>query len=510
MSTEMAVEKKEARKASAFLNFTTWQLTGIVAAIAVWVILTYVVATPEGLSKAGWDTAKIMFMMVCLWVTDALPAGICAFLMVVLLAVTGATDWSAKDTGATKISNALSGFSGREMWLIASAFILGIALVDSGLGRRITYAVMSIKMFAQSFSRFMLGFCLVQWIMAPFVPSSTAKSGIFVPLANGVIDGLGIKPYAETGKHSNNAAALMIHTAWMTNSVGSMFATGTAGVVAGLGILSAVSKESISWGGYALAMVPPTLCIVLGSFYVLIKMFPPEIKAIPGGAEAAHERYKELGPLTAVEKRTLFILAATLLAWIFEKQTGLNTTTTAMMACLLLMAPGIGVGVSAKEILNKKMGWDAILLLGAGFSLAAAMTKTGCAVWLGKVAFGGLGLATWSPLAVIAFFCGFMFISHFGFCSATAHKLALMPMVLTAASAVGFNPVWIALPVAVASTHSFVLHTMSPPNMIAYGTGHFPLNDMIKSGLVVTVLAWVILSVFAVVWFPLAGVPIYK
>jgi anion transporter len=498
---------KEQRKT--YLGFTLVQIAGLIGAFCIWVSMAYVFPAPAGLSSPGWAATAIMLMMIVIWITDALPSGVCAFLIVILLTLTGATDWGQKLTPNSKILNALTGFSAKETWLIAAAFILGMGVIESGLGQRITYRIMSLSIFATSFKKLILGFCFVQWIMAPFVPSSTAKAGIFIPLAQGILSTLGIKPYAETGNRSNNASALIIHTAWMTNSVGSMFATGTAGIVTGLGLLSSVGKVSVPWIDYFLAMMPLTVCVVIGSWYCMVKLFPPEIDKLPGGVQEAKARYAALGPLTSLEKRTAVIFFVTLLMWIFEKQIGIDSTTTAMIACFLLLTPVIGIGIKDKIAL-KRIGWDAVLLLAAGLSLSTALTKTGAAVWLAKAIFGGIGMETWHPAGVLAFFTAFVFLTHLGFAGNTAHKLAILPLVISSAMSMGLNPVWIGLPAIVSSTHSFILHTMSPPNVIGFGTGYFPLNDMIKSGIVVTIMSWIVIVVFAMVWFPLIGIPIYK
>jgi len=494
-----------------FSRFSRLQLAGLLLALCIWLSMTYVITPPETLSQPAWAATKIMFMMIVIWMTDALPSGVCAFLIVISLALTNATDFGTTITPTTKLQNALVGFSAKETWLIAAAFILGMAVLESGLGRRITYTIMSVPFFARSFEKFMFGFGVVQLFVGPFIPSSTAKAGIFIPLGQGVLATLGIKPYTETNKRSNNASGLLIHTAWMTNTVGSMFATGTVGIVTGLALLATVSKgaATISWGDYFIAMAPVITFLFIGSWYVMIKMFPPEINEIPGGVEVARERFESLGPLTGVEIRTGLIFIATLLMWIFEKKIGIDSTTTALIACLLLLAPVTGFGVKDKDVL-KRLGWDAILLLAAGLSLSTVLTKTGAATWIAKVLFGGMGMETWSPISLIAFYSAVMFVSHLGFAGNTAHKLAMIPIVITSAMSLGLNPLWVGLPAILASTNAFILHTMSPPNVIAYGTGYFPLMDMIKSGTVVTVLCWVIIVVFAVFWFPLVGIPVYK
>ncbi|MBU2699628.1 di/tricarboxylate transporter [Sporomusaceae bacterium BoRhaA] len=137
------------QKRKTFCGFTTLQIAGLTLAACIWFIMTYVASPPVGLSKAGWAATEIMFMMIVIWITDALPSGLCAFLIVILLALTGATDWSSKNTPNTRILSALIGFSAKETWLIAAAFVLGMGLVESGLGRRVTYSIMSIKIFAR-------------------------------------------------------------------------------------------------------------------------------------------------------------------------------------------------------------------------------------------------------------------------------------------------------------------------------------------------------------------------
>ena len=47
------------------------------------------------------------------------------------------------------------------------------------------------------------------------------------------------------------------------------------------------------------------------------------------------------------------------------------------------------------------------------------------------------------------------------------------------------------------------------PPMADFGTGYFPLNDMIKSGIAVTILSFVVIVFFAMIWFPIVGIPFY-
>lgn len=483
------------------------KIFGIGLAAAIGIGLLYIAPLPAGISSAGWASLAVLLMMLTLWITDAIPGGTSAFLGLILLTLTEATSWGGKVTAKTKIINALSGFSQSETWLVLAAFVLGVALVESGLGLRITYRIMSFNFIGKSFRRVMLGLVGAMTVIAPFIPSSTAKAGIFVPLSQGVLDTLGIKPQAETGVRSNCATAMMINNGWMTNTTGLAFATGSAGTVTGIGILATVSHVTVSWFDYLLAMFLPTMIVVVFAWWMLLKLFPPEFTAMPGGGEEARQRYNDLGPMKPVEKRVLAIFGFTLVMWILEKQIQVDTATTAIISCFLLMAPVVGLGMKDKDIL-RKVSWSGVILFGTSMSLAKAFSSTGAAKWLAQIVFGNLQMASWSPLAIVAFFSGFMFITHLLFASGTAHKVTFMPLILAYTTTLGINPIWIGLPVIISSGNAFMLHTMTPPNIIAYGTGHFRLPDFIKSGTLLTIFAWLIYVAAAMVWFPLIGIPV--
>ncbi len=484
------------------------KLIGLGLATALGIVMLFLVPLPAGITSAGWASLTVLLIMLVLWMSDAVPGGTSAFAGLVLLALTDATAWgSGKITAKVKITNALSGFGQSETWLVLAAFVLGVALVESGLGLRITYRIMSWSFIGKNFRRVMLGMVGAMTAIGPFIPSSTAKAGIFIPLSQGILNTLGIKPQSETGERSNNATAMMINNAWMVNTTGLCFATGSAGTVTGLGLLATLNNAHVSWVEYMIAMLPPTMLIIIFGWWMLLKFFPPEIEAMPGGVEEAQKRYRDLGPMKAVEKRVLAIFLFTLVMWIFEKNVKINTATTAIISCLLLMAPVIGLGMKDKDIL-RKVDWGGVILFGVSMSLAAAFGRTGAAKWLAQVVFGNIQMGSWPPIAIVGFFSAFMFVTHLLFASGTAHKLTFMPLILAYTTTLGINPVWIGLPVIISSGNAFMLHTMTPPNIIAYGTGHFRLPDFIRSGVFLSIVACAVYTVAAMVWFPLIGIPI--
>src|SRR5439155_273556 len=74
-------------------------------------------------------------------------------------------------------------------------------------------------------------------------------------------------------------------------------------------------------------------------------------------------------PLTGPERRTLVVLLLTTTLWLTDAWHGLNPSIPALLAALLLVAPGIGV--FGWKDLEARLSWELILTVGASLSLAS-------------------------------------------------------------------------------------------------------------------------------------------
>ncbi|HEV8201495.1 MAG TPA: SLC13 family permease, partial [Candidatus Polarisedimenticolia bacterium] len=81
------------------------------------------------------------------------------------------------------------------------------------------------------------------------------------------------------------------------------------------------------------------------------------------------------------------------------------------------------------------------------------------------------------------------------FASNTAAATLLVPMVIAAAQAAGFDPVRPALGVGLAATSGFIFPVSTPPNAIVFGTGLLPLRRMIPAGFLLDLTSFVVIGV---------------
>ncbi|KAJ2825583.1 hypothetical protein IWW50_002783, partial [Coemansia erecta] len=120
---------------------------------------------------------------------------------------------------------AISGFSNKVSWLVFCAFHIGKAVEKTGFGKRVSLALVS----AMGRSALGIGYavCLAELILAPFIPSNTARGGgIVYPIVESVIASLGV----DRQKGEDPVGGFLSFVAASANLISSsLFVTGMAG-----------------------------------------------------------------------------------------------------------------------------------------------------------------------------------------------------------------------------------------------------------------------------------------
>ena len=102
----------------------------------------------------------------------------------------------------------------------------------------------------------------------------------------------------------------------------------------------------------------------------------------------------------------------------------------------------------------------------------------------------------------------FLIVIHLGFASATALASTMIPIiisVLTAVQTPGINVIGMTMLLQFVVSFGFILPVNAPQNMIAYGTDTFDARDFVRTGLVITLAATVLLVIFALTYWPWMG-----
>ena len=127
---------------------------------------------------------------------------------------------------------------------------------------------------------------------------------------------------------------------------------------------------------------------------------------------------------------------------------------------------------------------------GGGLSLASAMEANGVGELLGAQVAGLAGLPSLS--VVLAVTAGVIFLTELT--SNTATAATLVPILGALAPGLGFEPLLLAVPAAIAASCAFMLPVATPPNAIVFGSGRVGIAEMSRAGLWLNVIGTVLIT----------------
>jgi di/tricarboxylate transporter len=119
-----------------------------------------------------------------------------------------------------------------------------------------------------------------------------------------------------------------------------------------------------------------------------------------------------------------------------------------------------------------------------------------------------LGLQQASAFVILMLLSLFLIVIHLGFASATALASTMIPIIISVLLAVQtpeINAVGMTMLLQFVVSFGFILPVNAPQNMIVYGTDTFDARDFIRTGLVITLAAAVLLLVFSLTYWPWMG-----
>ena len=204
----------------------------------------------------------------------------------------------------------------------------------------------------------------------------------------------------------------------------------------------------------------------------------------------------------SAERRLMLVVGVTFVAWMtrlllapYLPAGAWTDGTIAIIASLVLflLPDGTGRPLLVWEEANRAP-WGVIMMFGGGLALAAGMTASGLAQWLGDAL---LPLSA-VPLLLVALCVVAMVVLITEFASNVATASAIVPVVASLILALGVQPELLAIPVAFAASWGFMLPAGTGPNAIAWSTGRIRIGRMVTAGLMLD-LAGVALIV-GIVW----------
>jgi sodium-dependent dicarboxylate transporter 2/3/5 len=449
-------------------------------------------------------TLALLVLMVVWWVTEALPIPVVALLPGFAAPIMGVVGLDKETASLIDFDSrvAFTCYANRVIFLLLGGFLIAAAARKWGLDRRITLWILSKGKLAESTKGLLLVMMGISALLSMWI-SNTATTAMMLPIGLGLLSTLGIRP-----GESRYGTILLLGIAYAASIGGVGTLIGTPPNAIAVGILSKYNFSTLSFLEWMKVGLPYVFIFIPLSWFILIKLFPPEIRFLPGGKEQILQERKKLGKPSRGEINTAIVFTLAALMWItnpfwryllpekiFSQLAWVDEYIIAMFCGILLFL--MPVSLKHKRFTlewndSKSIDWGTLILLGGGIALSNLMFKTGLAKWL---AISFVGLFGKPPVLLLVFIVVLLIDFLTEITSNTAVTSMMLPVLLAIATQSGSDPTTLAITAAMGSSMAFMLPVATPPNALVYGTGAIKLKDMIKTGIALDIAGW-FLTVF--------------
>jgi solute carrier family 13 (sodium-dependent dicarboxylate transporter), member 2/3/5 len=473
-------------------------------------VLLVLLALPLPLPVAGHRMAAILGLVVVLWTTEALPMAVTAMLGPMLAVIFGVAD----------ARSALAPFADPIIFLFIGSFILAEAMFVHGVDRRIAFTALSSPFVGSSATRVLVVYAAVATVLSMWI-SNTATTAMMFPIGLSIVNHLmRSAPRDEASRQSVRqfALGLMLLTSFGASVGGMATPVGTPPNLIGLGMLERIAHVRISFFGWMALGLP----IVVLLFGFLVALFSSTARGLQLGAASGdllRDELRRLGPLSPAERNVLFAFGVTVVLWVAP---GLLTIggweqTAFAQAYAKAMPEGIAAMVGAMLLFVLPVDWRArrftitwdqavridwgiVLLYGGGLAIGGLAFSTGLADALGR------GITAWLPshssFVLTALFTATAIVLSEA-TSNTASANMIVPVAIAVAQAAGVRPVEPALGATLGASMGFMMPVSTAPNAIVYSSGFIPITAMMRYGIALDVVAFVLIVAAVTIAGPL-------
>ncbi len=479
------------------MRITRWQLGGLLAGIAVFVLLL-VLDTPlagPGSDARAAHAAAVAALMAVWWLTEALPIYVTACVPLVAAPILGVF----KGGFAANLLSVALQYVDPYIWLFAGGMCIAAAMQQWDLHRRIALTVM--RIIGTDPRHLLFGFLAATAFISLWI-SNTATATMMMPIGMAIIAQLERQTGGRRMKYYG--MAIMLSIAYGSNIGGIGTKIGTAPNAQFAGFMERIGTE-ISFMQFMAVGFPFVLLLLPIAWWLLWRIGRRDQLRGQVGTEAVQHEINELGPIKREEWVVLGVFVVTAALWIAAKPitalvapmvkaftvSGAHVEgSIAMLAALALLAFR-SRGRALLELRSlRTVPWETLLLLGGSFAMAYGVQESGLSVWMAAQ----LGVVRTLPPFVQVLMASIATVALSSVASNTATIGIMLNVLRGAVSPALVNTTLFTA--TIAASCDFALPAGTPPNAIVFGSGYVSIPQMARAGVLLDITA----AVLAALW----------
>jgi solute carrier family 13 (sodium-dependent dicarboxylate transporter), member 2/3/5 len=450
------------------------------------------------ISTLGLQPSLVLGMtlwMLLWWISECVPMAITSLLPLIAFPL----------LGIMSLEKTCLAYSNRFVFLFLGGFMISLAMEKWNLHRRLALNI--VNRTGTGANNIIFGFFLASYLISMWI-SNTATALMMLPIATSVVTLLISDQHNSTSKGTKNfSTTLMLSIAYGASIGGIATIVGSPPNASMAGILSKSFNYEVGFFEWMKYGLPFSLLLLLIAYFVLVKLiYPNKLGKFELGHEIIHAELMALGKLRSSELRVFIVFSMTAILWILQepisklaRPLGIEITDTSIglfMASLLFILPS---GFRQEKILEwkdtEKLPWGVLLMFGGGMSLAEAFSSSGL---VQQITIAMKGIDQSNEVLFVSLLCAIGLVMT-ALMSNIAMVNIFVPVVAALAVGAGASPVVFAIPVTIASSCDFMFPMSTPPNAIAYSSGYIHSRDMLKAGVVLNMLSFLLLVLLVLI-----------
>jgi di/tricarboxylate transporter len=430
-----------------------------------------------GLTLTGQHALAVVLFTVLLWISNAAPTGVSSLLMIGIVLCF---------MPEIKPSVFLGFWTGDTMWFILVCFLFSAVVETSGLGKRLTVYVFSIR----SLILIDLGLLGLNALFSALgMNASFPKLALLFPLITTLATMSSMPKDDPYVRH----LAIMINV--LANTTGTLVYSGFV-INPALGPLGGFEVNYVTWLEWFFV---PALVYTMVSFVVIYFLFlPPRDEHFD--AKVEEEELKKLGPLSAKEIKAIAWLTLAIVLWATGPLTGIPTGFAAALVAAMMLLPGIGM-LTFKEYVQKT-DWNAVFML-MGILAIGTLGVTGFASWIWAHILPAQ--MPHNPMVSLTIISALVEVLHIPLGSTATSQALAVPSLADYATTLGMSRILVSFVTYMSIVGQFFFTYQNAALVVGLGYGLWRPMDIFKYGVVMFFLTPITLGVLLYPWWVYMG-----
>jgi len=425
----------------------------------------------------------ITLFMLLAWITEAIDHAVAGLIGLFLF-------WALD---VVRFNVAFSGFANDTPWFLFGATLMGMLASKSGLARRLAYHVM--LRVGTTYPRILLGLIVTDFLLTLVVPSGIARIVIMAAIALGLVEAF------RLGPGSNGARGIFLIITYTAALFDKMIIAGASSITA-RGLIERVGGVDVQWSQWFVAFLPCHFITVIAAWLLTLWLFPPEKTELASGQSYLQLELHKLGAFSAAETKAAVLLGAATLLWVTDFMHHISPAKIGLGIGLAALLPYVGL-LGVEDL--KKLNYLPVFFVAAALGMAQVLIATKALDLLTNIMFAWMQpFMTGNFVSTVVLYWA-AFVYHIVLSSDIAMLGTSMLLLMNFAKTHGLNPLSLGMVWVFGSAGKIFVY-QSAVLIVGYSFGYFKPRDLLRIGLLLTIVEFVAIILIVPFYWPLIGI----